>query len=139
MDQGEVNFQTCMHLTHAFVCVPAGPKEEFHREYYSNYHLPEDCAGEKQDPCFAGTHELPQGKEKCPCGLSSCLCPGFTAQSRWQMRSTQNAMKPTLGRNVGWPVTAEATEALKSPAGGTTEAVPSVSQAAESLKNIFMF
>ena len=52
-------------------------------------------------------------------------------------------MKPTLGRNVGWPVTVEATEALKSPAGGpaggTTEAVPSVSQAAESLKNIFVF
>ena len=74
-----VNFQTCMHLTHAFVCVPAGPKEEFHREYYSNYYLPEDCAGEKQDACFAGTHELPQGKEEHPCGLSSCLCPGFTA------------------------------------------------------------
>lgn len=36
-------------------------------------------------------------------------------------------------------MTAEATEALKSPAGGTAEAAPSVSQAAESLKHMFMF
>lgn len=77
MDEGEVNFQMCVHLKHAFVCVPAGPKEEFHREYYSNHHLPEGYPGEKQDPCFAGTHELPQGKEELPCGRSSCpTAPG---------------------------------------------------------------
>ena len=36
-------------------------KEQFPRRYYPNYHLPEGCPREKQDPSSPGTHALSQG------------------------------------------------------------------------------
>jgi hypothetical protein len=48
LDQGKAfAFQKFVHLNHAFVCISTGSKEELHRKYYSNYHLPEDGAGEE--------------------------------------------------------------------------------------------
>lgn len=47
--------------------VTTGSKEEFNRNDYSNYHLPEVCPRKEQDPSSARTHALPQGKEASGC------------------------------------------------------------------------
>lgn len=58
-----------LYASNTFLCVTAGSEEEFHRKHYSNYHLPEDHAGEEEDPSSEGAHELSQGK-----GLPPALC-----------------------------------------------------------------
>lgn len=54
-------FQNFMHLKQPSF-VTTGSKEEFNRNDYSNYRLPEVCPRKEQDPSSARTHALPQGK-----------------------------------------------------------------------------
>ena len=73
-EPGEGNtfvFQNFMHLKQPSFAT-TGSKEEFNRNDYSNYHLPEVCPRKEQDPSSARTHALPQGKEASGCVVAPC-------------------------------------------------------------------